>query len=74
MAVEPRIVRGDDENRLAGYAALPLDLNPYRSALGDVRQIAGVVLPAAGTYEVVQTVYNPGGQVMAQIHDTIILA
>ena len=53
MAVEPRIVRGDDENRLAGYAALPLDLNPYRSALGDVRQIAGVVLPATGTYEVV---------------------
>ena len=27
--VEPRVVRGGDENRLTGYAALPLDQNPY---------------------------------------------
>jgi subtilisin family serine protease len=53
LALEPRIVRGGDENRLAGYTALPLDLNPYRSAFGDVRPIAGVVLPGAGTYDIV---------------------
>jgi hypothetical protein len=33
----------------------------------------GTVAPA-GTYEFVETVFNPGHQVMAQIHDTIILA
>jgi hypothetical protein len=51
--VEPRIVRAGDENRLAGYAALPLDLNPYRSSYGRHRLTAGVLLPAAGTYDIV---------------------
>ena len=32
--VQPRIVRNADENRLAGYTALPLDLNPYRTSEG----------------------------------------
>src|SRR5207249_5679914 len=30
VRVEPRLVRADDENRLAGYPALPFDENPYR--------------------------------------------
>ena len=51
--VQPRIVRAADENRLAGYTALPLDLNPYRGGYGAVRPVAGVVLAAPGTYSVV---------------------
>jgi subtilisin family serine protease len=51
--VQPRVVRGADENRLAGYTALPLDLNPYRNAYGEARPVAGVVLPGVGTYSIV---------------------
>jgi hypothetical protein len=51
--VEPRILLGDDESRLAGFTALPLDLNPYRRSYGDHRLVAGVVLPTPGTYDVV---------------------
>jgi subtilisin family serine protease len=51
--VTPRIVRDDDENRLAGYTALPFDLNAYRDRWGDQVPVAGVILPAAGTYDVV---------------------
>jgi subtilisin family serine protease len=53
VGVEPRILLGDDPSRLAGFTALPLDLNPYRSLYGDHRLIAGVVLPAPGVYDVV---------------------
>jgi subtilisin family serine protease len=53
VRVEPRIVRAGDENRLAGYTALPLDLNPYRDNFGGHRLVAGVVLPAPGLYDVV---------------------
>ena len=53
VAVEPRIVQGGDENRLAGFTALPIDLNPYRRTYGDHRLVAGVVLPAVGVYDVV---------------------
>jgi subtilisin family serine protease len=51
--VEPRIVRAGDENRLAGYTALPLELNPYRPGHGRHRLVSGVVLPSAGSYDVV---------------------
>jgi subtilisin family serine protease len=64
VRVEPRIVRAGDENRLAGYTSLPLDLNPYRSSYGRHRLIAGVVLPAPGLYDIVfDTPRNgrPGG-------------
>ncbi len=53
VSVEPRIVRAADENLLAGYTSLPLDLNPYRSSYGRHRLVAGVDLPAAGVYDVV---------------------
>jgi subtilisin family serine protease len=49
----PHVVLGADENRLAGYPGLPLDLNPYRVQYGTSRQIAGAVLPANGTYSIV---------------------
>jgi hypothetical protein len=64
VRVEPRIVRAGDENRLAGFTALPLDLNPYRSSYGRHRLIAGVVLPGPGLYDIVfDTPRNgrPGG-------------
>jgi subtilisin family serine protease len=53
VRVEPRIVRAGNENRLSGYTALPLDLNPYRPSYGEHRLVAGVVLPGRGAYDVV---------------------
>jgi hypothetical protein len=53
VAVAPRLVFGDDENRLAGYTALPLDFNPYRSLYGRAVPAVGVILPTAGTYGLV---------------------
>jgi hypothetical protein len=51
--VEPRVVRGGDENRLTGYAALPLDQNPYVDEFGSAVPAAGALRPAPGTYDVV---------------------
>jgi hypothetical protein len=51
--VQPRIVLNGDENRLAGYAALPIDLNPYRTNDGETRPVAGVVRPTPGLYDIV---------------------
>jgi hypothetical protein len=53
LKVSPRIVRDGDENRLAGYDALPTDQNPYRSTFMDSRPVSGVVLPGPGTYDIV---------------------
>jgi subtilisin family serine protease len=53
VGVEPRVLLADDQSRLAGFTALPLDLNPYRANYGDHRLIAGVVLPTPGLYDVV---------------------
>ena len=53
VRVEPRIVRAGDENRLAGYTALPSDENPYRSGVGHHRLVAGVVFAGPGVYDVV---------------------
>ena len=53
VRVDPRIVRNDDENHLAGYAGLPFDENPYRPIAGRHRLVAGVVLPGPGVYDVV---------------------
>ncbi|MBD0291541.1 MAG: S8 family serine peptidase [Thermoleophilia bacterium] len=53
VRVEPRIVLGGNEDRLAGYTALPLNFNPYfRSWLSPV-PAAGVVLPKRGLYDIV---------------------
>ena len=60
--VYPHITLNGSEDRLAGYTALPLDLNPYRKSYGLRRRIAGVTLPAGGTYNVVFDSTNAGGR------------
>jgi subtilisin family serine protease len=53
VRVQPRVVRAGDENRLTGYAALPLNLNPYLPTLGRLSPTAGAVRPDPGTYDIV---------------------
>jgi subtilisin family serine protease len=53
VVVEPRIVRGNDENRLAGETALPFDVNPYRNGTGGHRLVTAALLPAPGIYDIV---------------------
>jgi subtilisin family serine protease len=52
VKVQPRVVVGD-ENRLTGYAALPIISNPYLASYGRSVLVAGALRPAAGAYEVV---------------------
>ncbi|HZU20457.1 MAG TPA: S8 family serine peptidase [Gaiellaceae bacterium] len=60
-AVVPHVTFDGSEDRLAGYAGLPEDLNPYRRSYGDRRRVAGVVLPRAGAYDAVfDAVGRPG--------------
>jgi subtilisin family serine protease len=49
----PHVTVGGSEDHLAGYTALPLDVNPYRASFGNAIRAAGVVLPAAGSYDLV---------------------
>jgi hypothetical protein len=49
----PHIVVAGDENRLAGYTALPLMVNPYFQSYGQARSVSGVVLPKPGDYDIV---------------------
>jgi subtilisin family serine protease len=49
----PRVVVDGDENRLVGYAGLPLDTNDYLNSFMQLEPIAGDILPAPGTYDVV---------------------
>jgi subtilisin family serine protease len=51
--VQARIVAAGDENRLAGYTTLPLNMNPYTPGFGRVEPTAAVLRPAPGTYDVV---------------------
>jgi hypothetical protein len=53
VRVEPRVIAAGDENRLAGYAALPFNLNPYLVDFGEPTLAAGVLHPATGAYDVV---------------------
>ncbi len=53
VAVEPRIVRAGDENRLTGYPALPFNLNPYLRIFQEPVPASGAILPARGAYDVV---------------------
>ncbi len=60
-AVVPHVTFAGTEDHLAGYAGLPLDLNPYRKSYAASRKIAGVVLPARGVYDAVfDAVGKPG--------------
>jgi len=49
----PHVTFDGSEDHLAGYVALPLDLNPYRNSYGTPIRAAGVDSPAAGGYEIV---------------------
>jgi hypothetical protein len=51
--VEPRIVAGLDENRLTGYAGLPVNHNPYMTQFRDPVLAAGALSPAPGEYAIV---------------------
>ncbi len=51
--VTPHVTAAGDENRLTGYAGLPVDINPYRTSYGEPRLVAGAVLPAPGAYDIV---------------------
>jgi len=53
VTVQPRVVAGADENRLTGYAGLPVVLNPYLADYDDPVPSAGALLPAAGPYAIV---------------------
>ena len=52
-AVQPRVVRGANENLLAGNPALPVNINSYRADVGAMTRAAGAVLPSAGVYSLV---------------------
>jgi subtilisin family serine protease len=53
VQVEPRVVVAGDENRLTGYPALPVNLNPYLDQFGDPVLAAGAVRALPGAYDVV---------------------
>jgi hypothetical protein len=53
VTVEPRIVRAGNENRLAGDAALPTNLNPYFRSYGSRVPAVGVLVPERAAYDVV---------------------
>ena len=49
----PHVTFPGDENHLVGYPGLPITLNPYTSGFGEPRPIAGDVLVAPGSYDIV---------------------
>jgi subtilisin family serine protease len=51
--VEPRVVADFDENRLTGYAGLPVNHNPYMAAFREPVLAAGALSPAPGPYAIV---------------------
>ena len=52
-AVEPRLVRAGDENRLVGALGLPYNGNPYTRNFQGREPVVGATSPAAGEYDVV---------------------
>lgn len=53
VQIEPRLVWGADENRLAGVPALPAVTNPYLERLGEPLAASAALLPEPGTYSLV---------------------
>jgi subtilisin family serine protease len=53
VRVHPRIVVAGDENRLTGYSALPLNMNPYTVGFERPEPTSAALRPAPGTYDVV---------------------
>ena len=52
VRVSPRLVAGDDENRVVGYTGIPASLNPYKG-FDAAEPVVGAVLPDPGTFEFV---------------------
>ncbi len=52
-SVEPRVVSGLDENRLTGYAGLPVHHNPYLDGFRSPVLAAAALSPLPGEYAVV---------------------
>jgi subtilisin family serine protease len=52
ITVAPRIVHAGDENRLVGYAGLPVMINPYVGAPYPFPAV-GAILPTPGEYDIV---------------------
>ena len=59
VSVSPRIVRGDNESKLAGLTALPINVNPYVINFDMPEPVAGVLRPAAGVYLIVFDTTSP---------------
>jgi subtilisin family serine protease len=59
--VEPRVVAGLDENRLTGYAGLPVNRNPYMEDFHESVLAAGVLSPLPGEYAAVFDSATRGG-------------
>ena len=57
--VSPRLVRAGNEDRLAGYTALPLRLNPYQPGYFGLIPAVGVFRPAPGAYDLVFDTHQP---------------
>jgi hypothetical protein len=51
--VEPRVVADFNENRLTGYAGLPINHNPYMDNFQEPVLAAGALSPAPGPYAIV---------------------
>ena len=52
VRVSPRLVAGEDENRVVGYTGIPASVNPYQG-FDAAEPVVGAVLPDPGTYEFV---------------------
>jgi subtilisin family serine protease len=53
VRVQPHVMYAGDENRLTGYAGLPLDINIYRQQFFNPVPVAGAIFPTAGFYDIV---------------------
>jgi subtilisin family serine protease len=51
--ISPRLVRAGNEDRLTGFTALPLRINPYQSAYYGIEPVVGVFRPNPGRYDLV---------------------
>jgi subtilisin family serine protease len=58
VRIQPRLVVAGDENRLLGFTALPVGINPYRD-YGRIVPAVGAILPKPGAYDFVFD--TPGG-------------
>jgi subtilisin family serine protease len=53
VSIEPRVVAAGDENRLVGYAGLPVNLNPYLVLFQLPEPVVGAVRVLPGIYDIV---------------------